>query len=367
MSEALQRTPLYDLHQELGAKMVPFSGYEMPVQYETGILAEHQYAREGAVLFDVSHMGQAELHGADAAARFETLVPGDITGLGQGRIRYTQLTNDAGGIIDDLMVTRRGDQLFLVVNAGQKEIDYRHIGSSLGENVHLTTLDTRALIALQGPMAADVLGALCVQAKAMAFMTMIDAELGGADCFISRSGYTGEDGFEISVPADEAASIARLLLGADRVRPAGLGARDSLRLEAGLCLYGHDIDEATSPVEAGLAWSISKRRREEGGFPGAGVIMDQLQNGAPRKRVGLRLAGRAPAREGAVIVDQDDQQIGAVTSGGFGPAAGVAIAMGYVNPDHVGLGEQLGLIVRGKRLEAEVVKMPFVAHRYFKN
>ena len=203
MSEALQRTPLYDLHLELGAKMVPFSGYEMPVQYETGILAEHQYAREGAVLFDVSHMGQAELHGADAAARFETLVPGDITGLGQGRIRYTQLTNDAGGIIDDLMVTRRGDQLFLVVNAGQKEIDYRHIGSSLGENVHLTTLDTRALIALQGPMAADVLGALCVQAKAMAFMTMIDAELGGADCFISRSGYTGEDGFEISVPADK--------------------------------------------------------------------------------------------------------------------------------------------------------------------
>ena len=366
MSEALQRTPLFDLHLEMGAKMVPFSGYEMPVQYETGILAEHRQAREGAVLFDVSHMGQAALRGAEAARRLEALVPGDITGLDQGRIRYTQLTNDAGGIIDDLMVTRRDDHLFLVVNAGRKKIDYRHIGSGLGGDIQLTPLEARALLALQGPMAADVLAAHCPEAKAMAFMTMIDAELGGAACLISRSGYTGEDGFEISVPADEADRVARLLLGADAARPAGLGARDSLRLEAGLCLYGHDIDEATSPVEAGLAWSIPKRRREEGGFPGADVIMDQLQNGARRKRVGLRLGGRAPAREGATIVDQDDQPVGTVTSGGFGPTAGVAIAMGYVDTDHSSAGGQLGLIVRGKRLEAEVVNMPFVAHRYFK-
>ena len=367
MAEELQRTPLYDLHRELGAKMVPFSGYEMPVQYGRGILAEHHHAREYAALFDVSHMGQAELHGADPALSFERLVPGDITGLAECRIRYTQLTNDKGGIIDDLMVTRRRDHLFLVVNAGRKDPDYRHIRSRLGDDAILTVLEARALIALQGPLAAEVLARFAPDAAAMKFMTMIEANLGGAPCTISRSGYTGEDGFEISVPGQAAAAVAGLLLAKDPVEPAGLGARDSLRLEAGLCLYGHDIDETTSPVEAGLSWSIAKRRREEGGFSGAGVIIDHLRNGAPRKRTGLRLEGRAPAREGAAIVDSEGRQIGTVTSGGFGPSLNVAIAMGYVETAHGAPGQQLGLIVRGKRLRAEAVNMPFVAHRYFKN
>jgi aminomethyltransferase len=366
----LGRTPLYDLHIELGAKMVPFGGYHMPVQYAGGILAEHRQAREKAALFDVSHMGQAELHGSDhgsdLAAVFERLVPGDIGGLALGRMRYTQLTNDDGGIIDDLMVTRRPGHLFLVVNAGRTDIDYGHILGGIGGAAELTPLDGRALLALQGPRSADVLGRFAAAAATMKFMSLSDAELGGVKCNISRSGYTGEDGFEISAPAEAAADIARMLLAEEEVEAAGLGARDSLRLEAGLCLYGHDIDAATSPVEAGLSWSIGKRRREDGGFPGAAVILGQLRDGPPRKRVGLRLAGRAPAREGAEIVDDGDRVIGAVTSGGFGPTVNGAIAMGYVGAEFAGPGRQLGLIVRGKRLEAEVVKMPFVAHRYFR-
>ena len=366
----LGRTPLYDLHIELGAKMVPFGGYHMPVQYAGGILAEHRQAREKAALFDVSHMGQAELHGSDhgpdPAAVFERLVPGDIGGLALGRMRYTQLTNDDGGIIDDLMVTRRPGHLFLVVNAGRTDIDYGHILGGIGGDAELTPLDGRALLALQGPRSPDVLGRFAAAAAPMKFMSLSDAELGGVKCLISRSGYTGEDGFEISAPAEAAADVARLLLAEEEVEAAGLGARDSLRLEAGLCLYGHDIDAATSPVEAGLSWSIGKRRREDGGFPGAAVILGQLRDGPPRKRVGLRLAGRAPAREGAEIVDDGDRVIGAVTSGGFGPSVNGAIAMGYVGAEFAAPGRQLGLIVRGKRLEAEVVKMPFVAHRYFK-
>jgi aminomethyltransferase len=367
MAQQLLRTPLYDLHRQLGARMVPFAGYEMPAQYGGGILAEHRHARRHAVLFDVSHMGQAELHGADPALSFERLVPGDITGLADGRMRYMQLTNLDGGIINDLMVTRRGDHLFLVVNAGQKDDDYRHIRSSLGGDVQLTVLEARALIALQGPGAAEVIGRHAPAAAAMPFLSMIDTELGGALCYVSRSGYTGEDGFEISEPADAAAGLAAALLAEDGVEPAGLGARDSLRLEAGLCLYGHDIDATTTPVEAGLAWSIAKRRRAGGGFSGAQIILDQLRDGPPKIRAGRRLQGRAPAREGAAIVDKGGGAVGTVTSGGFAPSLNSAIAMGYVDAAQAAASQQLGLIVRGKRLEAEVVKMPFVAHRYFKN
>ncbi|NQV55854.1 MAG: glycine cleavage system aminomethyltransferase GcvT [Rhodospirillales bacterium] len=365
MSQDLARTPLYGLHLELGAKMVPFSGYEMPVSYAAGILAEHHHTRSRASLFDVSHMGQARLGGEGAAAAFERLVPGDIAGLGENNIRYTQLTDEKGGIIDDLMATRRADHLFLVVNAGCKEGDFDHIRRELGADAPLDILDGHALIALQGPDAAKVLARHLPAARDQKFMSLIEGDIAGAQCLISRSGYTGEDGFEISVPGAGAEEAARLLLSEDEVAPAGLGARDSLRLEAGLCLYGHDIDIATNPVEAGLSWSIGKRRREEGGFPGAEIILDQLKNGPARRRVGLKLQGRAPAREGADIVAGAGEVIGKLTSGGFGPTINCAIAMGYVDADHAAVGGKLGLIVRGKRLEAEVVKLPFVAHNYF--
>ena len=360
----LRRTPLHALHQELGAKLVPFAGYEMPVQYPAGILAEHRHCREAAGLFDVSHMGQATLTGAAAAAAFETLVPGDIAGLPVGRTRYTLFTDDEGGILDDLMVTNAGDYLFLVVNAACKADDLAHLRSRIGGRVEIRELADRSLLALQGPKAASVMARLAPQAVAMKFMSFGPAVLGGVACWLTRSGYTGEDGFEISVPADAADKVARLLLAQPEVKPIGLGARDSLRLEAGLCLYGHDIDRTTTPVEADLAWAIGKRRRAEGGFPGAAIILAQLADGAARRRVGMRLAGAAPAREQTPIVDDRGAPLGTVTSGLYGPSVGGPIAMGYVATSSAHTGATIDLVVRGQPRPAMIVPLPFVPHRY---
>jgi aminomethyltransferase len=369
---SLQRTPLYELHVAQGARMVAFAGYEMPVQYPLGILKEHLHTRGRAGLFDVSHMGQAFLVGPDhstTAAALETLVPADIIGLRPGQQRYTQLLNDGGGIIDDLMVTRSAapedeGSLMLVVNAARKAVDFAHIAERLPNGIRLQPAPERALLALQGPQAAQVLAKLAGVATRLRFMTAAPDKVGGIDCHISRSGYTGEDGFEISLAAEKAEPLARLLLAQDGVQPIGLGARDSLRLEAGLCLYGHDIDEATSPVEAGLAWSIQKRRRTEGGFPGSARIVRELSEGPARRRVGLKPDGRAPAREGTEIVASSGERIGTVTSGGFGPSVNAPIAMGYVEARCVEPGTRVNLMVRGKTLSAGVVSLPFVPHRY---
>ncbi len=367
--EPLKRTPLYDLHVSLGAKMVPFAGYAMPVQYPPGILKEHLHTRASAGLFDVSHMGQAFLIGpnhAATAAALEALIPADVAGLGPGQQRYSQLLTDDGGIIDDLMVTRtdQDGRLYLVVNASRKEVDYAHISGRLPATVKLAPAPERALIALQGPRAAAVMAKLCEAAPRLGFMSAASARVDGFDCHVSRSGYTGEDGFEISVASDRATDLARLLLAQDGVQPIGLGARDSLRLEAGLCLYGHDIDETTSPVEAGLAWSIQKRRRSEGGFPGARRIQGELASGAGRYRVGIKPDGRAPAREGTEILAADGRRIGTVTSGGFGPSVNGPVAMGYVEAAYAKPGTAVGLTVRGKALAARVVALPFTPHRY---
>jgi len=361
----LRRTPLHALHRELGAKLVPFAGYEMPVQYPAGILAEHLQCCTGAGLFDVSHMGQVTLTGANAAAALETLVPGDIAGLAAGRTRYTMFTNEAGGILDDLMVTNAGDHLFLVVNAGCKDDDIAHLNRQITDRVKVQELD-RALLALQGPQAAAVMARLAPAATAMKFMSFGAYTIGGIDCWLTRSGYTGEDGFEISVPADQAEKLARLLLTQPEVKPIGLGARDSLRLEAGLCLYGHDIDTTTTPVEADLVWSIGKRRREQGGFPGAAIVLAQLKDGVKRRRVGILPEGRAPAREQTPIVGADATHFGMVTSGGYGPTVGGPIAMGYVAPQ-VSEGTTVNLVVRGQPRPAKVVKLPFVPHRYHRS
>jgi aminomethyltransferase len=374
--ETLNRTALHALNVELGGKMVPFAGYDMPVQFPAGILKEHLHTRAAAGLFDVSHMGQAwlRLEGAGGheaiAALLETLTPGEIKGLKPGQIRYTLLLNDEGGIRDDFMVTRPADPakagtLFLVVNAATKDADFAHIGASLKGKAKLERLD-RALIALQGPKAPEVLERIVPGVAAMGFMTMRPFSWERTDLFISRSGYTGEDGYEISAPNALATAFARVLLSDANVAPIGLGARDSLRLEAGLCLYGHDIDETTTPVEANLTWAIGKRRKLEKGFPGADKIMDQLFNGAKRVRVGIRPEGRAPAREGTEIVDAKGAAAGRITSGGFGPSVGGPIAMGYVRPDLANDGTELGLIVRGQKLPARVVPMPFVAKRFHK-
>jgi aminomethyltransferase len=371
-SAPLKRTPLYDEHVALGAKMVAFAGYDMPVQYPLGILKEHLATREHAGLFDVSHMGQAVLTGPDhatTAAALEALVPAAILDLAPGRQRYSQLLTDAGGIIDDLMVTRPAEpgsdgRLMLVVNASRKEVDYQHIASRLPASVRLEPAPERALVAVQGPAAVRVVGALCPAAAQLGFMQAASVRVGEFDCHVSRSGYTGEDGFEISVAATDAIGLWRLLLKADAVKPVGLGARDSLRLEAGLCLYGHDIDETTSPVEAGLEWSIQKRRRAEGGFPGAGRIQEELANGPKRRRVGIRPDGRAPAREGTQIQSALGEHIGIVTSGGFGPSVNCPVAMGYVTAPHARAGTPLSLLVRGKALPAAVARLPFTPHRY---
>lgn len=361
----LKQTPLHALHEELGAKMVPFAGYAMPVQY-TGIIAEHQHTRQQASLFDVSHMGQAILRGEDAITVLETLVPSDLQNLAVGKTTYSVLTNERGGIIDDLMVSRAGDHLFLVVNASRKERDFEHIGSRLGVGCELEELAERSLLALQGPAAAEVLARFAAPSRHMVFMTSENLNIADIPCFVSRSGYTGEDGFEISVPSEHADRLARLLLGEAEVRPAGLGARDSLRLEAGLCLYGNDIDEDTTPVEAALAWVIAKRRRAEGGFPGADVILRQIAEGVDRKRVGLQPDGKVPARAHAEVLDRQGNAIGEVTSGSFGASVAGPIAMGYVNIEHARPEAPVDFIVRGKALPGRVVRLPFVEHNYIK-
>jgi aminomethyltransferase len=350
--------------------MVPFAGYAMPVSYPPGILAEHRHCRESAVLFDVSHMGQLRLTGDDAAAALETLVPVDIVGLAPGKQRYALFTNDAGGILDDLMVTRRDDHLFLVVNAACKEADTAHLRAHLSTRCLIEPLPERALLALQGPKAAAVMQRLAPELAKLTFMTGGEATIHGIACFATRSGYTGEDGFEISVAAAEAEALARALLAEPEVAPAGLGARDTLRLEAGLCLYGHDIDTTTTPVQAGLTWAIQKVRRpggeRAGGYPGAEVIAAQLANGAPTKRVGLVGLERVPVREGAHIVDDAGAAIGRVTSGTVGPSVGQPIALAYVPGALTVPGTVVHADVRGKRQPLRVSPLPFAPHRYFR-
>jgi aminomethyltransferase len=362
----LERTPLHALHVALGAKMVPFAGYEMPVQYASGILHEHLHTRSQAGLFDVSHMGQLRVVGAGSANALERLVPGDLLALAPLRMRYTLLLNESGGILDDLLATRLADGFFLVVNAACKDADFAHLRNHLAGAATVEAISDRALLALQGPAAAAVLSRYLDGVARLGFMTAVETRLDGRNCLVTRSGYTGEDGFEISMPAKDASAIAEMLLAEPEVRPIGLGARDSLRLEAGLCLYGHDLDETTTPVEAGLAWTIGKRRRAEGGFPGAAVVLRQLAAGAPRRRVGVRPDGRAPAREDTLIVDSAGARIGRVTSGGFGPSVGGPIAMGYVDRGHAAEGSALALLVRGLARPAKVVPLPFIPTRYFR-
>jgi aminomethyltransferase len=373
---APKHTPLHALHLSLGAKMVPFAGYEMPVQYATGVLREHQHTRAAAGLFDVSHMGQIALRAAsgrvaDAAKALERLVPQDIVAVAPGRQRYAQFTNESGGILDDLMVANFGEYLFLVVNAACKETDEAHLRAHLfSDACEIRPLPDRALLALQGPKAEQVLAKFCAQASGMRFMDAGPREVAGFECFVSRSGYTGEDGFEISVPAEHAEALAKRLLADGEVLPIGLGARDSLRLEAGLCLYGHDIDETTTPVEAALEWSVQKSRRHggvrAGGFLGADKILAQLQNGAPRRRVGLRPEGRAPVREGAALFADttSTEPIGKVTSGGFGPSVNAPVAMGYLPTSLSAVGSQVFAEVRGQRLPLKVSATPFVQNTY---
>ncbi len=363
-TDALARTPLFIEHRALGATLVPFASYAMPVRYPAGIMAEHTHTRTAAGLFDVSHMGQLRLTGDNAAQALERLVPGDIAGLAPWAMRYTQLTNEDGGILDDLLVTRSDDGLILVVNASCKDSDIAHLERRLDAGVDLTVLAERGLLALQGPKAAAVLERHAPGCAVLGFMTAGWFTVGGADALITRSGYTGEDGFEISLPADKTAAFWRRLMAEPEVEPVGLGARDSLRLEAGLCLYGHDIDETTTPVQAGLAWSIGKRRRQEGGFPGAPRIQHELAEGPRRRRVGILPDGKAPAREGTAVLNADGDEIGTVTSGGFGPSAGGPVAMGYVAADAAETGRPVSLLVRGKRRPATIVKLPFVPHNY---
>ncbi|MCP8351331.1 glycine cleavage system aminomethyltransferase GcvT [Pseudomonas sp. FBF18] len=371
-TDTLLQTPLHALHLELGARMVPFAGYDMPVQYPLGVLKEHLHTREQAGLFDVSHMGQIRLVGADAAKALETLVPVDIIDLPVGMQRYAMFTNEQGGILDDLMVANLGnDELFLVVNAACKDQDLAHLRQHIGTMCQVQPLfEERALLALQGPAAVKVLQRLAPEVADMTFMQFKPVVLLGVDCYVSRSGYTGEDGFEISVPNASAEALARHLLAEPEVAAIGLGARDSLRLEAGLCLYGHDMNADTTPIEASLLWAISKVRRADGsragGFPGAAAIFAQQHSGVARKRVGLLPQERTPVREGAEIVDEAGTVVGSICSGGFGPTLGAPVAMGYVDQAHAALDTPLWAIVRGKRVAMKVSKMPFVAQRYYR-
>ncbi len=364
-SPPLKQTPLHALHRKHGAKMVPFAGYEMPLQFK-GIIAEHLHTREQAALFDVSHMGQAFIRGEGAAASLEKLVVGDLRDVQTGSVRYTLLTNDCGGIIDDLMVIQGGYYLVLVVNASRKEIDFAHIRAHLDPEFELEPWDDRALLALQGPMAATIMARMAPASRHMTFMSMENLKVGDVRCGVTRSGYTGEDGYEITVPAENAEDMVEELLAEPEVLPAGLGARDTLRLEAGLCLYGNDIDETTTPVEAGLAWTINKRRRQEGGFPGDEIILRQLMEGPPRRRVGIQIDGKAVARAGTGITDRWGKALGTVTSGGFGPSVGGPIAMGYVDAEHAAANTVVNVVVRNKPIAARIVKLPFVPHRYAK-
>ncbi|MEX5543517.1 glycine cleavage system aminomethyltransferase GcvT [Pseudomonas poae] len=371
-TDTLLKTPLHALHLELGARMVPFAGYDMPVQYPLGVMKEHLHTREHAGLFDVSHMGQIRLSGANAAKALESLVPVDIIDLPVGMQRYAMFTNEQGGILDDLMVANLGnDELFLVVNAACKDQDLAHLRKHIGEQCSIEPLfEARALLALQGPAAVKVLARLAPEVTRMTFMQFASVRLLGVDCYVSRSGYTGEDGFEISVPAANAESLARSLLAETEVQPIGLGARDSLRLEAGLCLYGHDMNTETTPIEASLLWAISKARRSEGaragGFPGAEKIFSQQQTGVTRKRVGLLPQERTPVREGAEVVDEQGTVIGTICSGGFGPSLGGPLAMGYLDNAFTALDTEVSALVRGKKVPLRVSKMPFVPQRYYR-
>ena len=372
-SATLSRTPLFDLHVSLGARMVPFAGYEMPVQYPLGVLKEHLHTRAHAGLFDVSHMGQVELHGPDAAAALETLVPVDVIGIAPGKQRYALFTNDAGGILDDLMIFNTGDYWHLVVNAACKAQDITHLKSKIGNRCEIRVRDDLALLALQGPGAeAALMGVARLASRVMdlSFMQGAFIELAQVDCLATRSGYTGEDGFEISVRASDCDTVARALLAQTDVQPIGLGARDSLRLEAGLCLYGHDLNETTTPVEASLNWAMQKVRRtggeRAGGFPGASVILGQLDNptSVKRKRVGLKPEGRAPIREGVELQDSAGIKIGIVTSGGFGPTVNGPVIMCYVDTAHAAPGTKINAMLRGTPTPVTVVGMPFAPHGY---
>ena len=375
---ALLKTPLHALHLELGAKMVPFAGYDMPVSYPAGIMAEHKHCRAAAGLFDVSHMGQLRLLGPDAAAALESLVPVDVVDLPAGKQRYGLFTNANGGVLDDLMITRRNavdgkrddNDLFLIVNAACKAADTQHLITHIGHRCTVVPLPDRALLALQGPQAVAALSRLNAQVATLTFMTGGDFNLNGADCFVTRSGYTGEDGFEISVPAHQAEALARALLAQPEVAPIGLGARDTLRLEAGLCLYGHDINTTTTPVEAALTWAIQKVRRtggaRAGGYPGADVINAQLTQGASNKRVGLTGLERVPVREGALIVDAHGHKLGTVTSGTLAPTVNQPIALAYLAMNHALIGHEVYAEVRGKRYPMRVTALPFTPNNYFR-
>lgn len=368
-SESLQQTPLYDLHLELNARMVPFAGYQMPVQFE-GVKAEHLHTRMAAGLFDVSHMGQLIVQGNNADEMLESLVPADLKDLPVNKQLYTQLLNADGGIIDDLMIARLDNDCFsLVINAACKEKDLHWLRANL-QSLTIDEQNDKALLALQGPAAADVLADLFPESHPLKFMHACESRYDHAPVYITRAGYTGEDGFEISLPADKADSLARQLLAFHDVKAIGLGARDTLRLEAGLCLYGHDLDESTTPVSAALAWSISKARRKDGaragGFPGDKLILDEMNKGSATKRVGLHIEGRAPVREGAELVDENHQCVGKVTSGGYGPSVEAPIAIGYIDSSLAKQGLSLFAMVRGKALPVSVTTLPFVLHRYVK-
>lgn len=370
-SEQLLRTPCYDLHIEAGGKMVDFAGYEMPVQYPLGVKKEHLHTRAQAGLFDVSHMGQLTLTGPNVAAGLESLVPVDIIDLPQGKQRYALFTNEQGGLLDDLMVSNFGDHLFVVVNAACKNQDIAHMQANLPSNVNIEVLNDRALLALQGPKAGEVLARLIPDSADMVFMDSRVLNFDGVDCIVGRAGYTGEDGFEISIPSEHAERLTRLLLAETEVEWIGLGARDSLRLESGLCLYGHDIDETTTPVEASLLWAISKVRRtggeRTGGFPGAKIILDQIvTKEVNRKRIGMLGLHKAPVREGVELFNSDGDKIGVVTSGTAGPTKGAPIAMGYVETQYAVLDSEIYAEVRGKKLPMLIGKMPFVEQRYFR-
>ncbi len=358
----LRHTPLYALHTELGGRLVDFAGWELPIQYE-GVIAEHTWCRESASLFDVSHMGVVELHGDDPATALERLTPAAITSLKPGKIRYSLFTLDNGGVLDDLMVTNAGSHLTLVVNAARRSVDLPHLRAGLPE-IEVVERDDLALLALQGPRAVTALSRLAPAVAELFFLEATTIQIDGAEIGVSRSGYTGEDGFELTIANDDAERIARLLLAQPEVKPAGLGARDTLRLEASLCLYGHELDETTSPVEADLSWTMPKRRREAKDFPGAEVIMDHYDNGPARVRVGLAPTGKRPVRDGTSLQAPDGSPAGVVSSGGYGPTVERPIAMGYVPTQYRAIGTQLVADVRGNDVAVEVCELPFAPHRY---
>ncbi|RBW58367.1 glycine cleavage system aminomethyltransferase GcvT, partial [Ruegeria sp. A3M17] len=358
-----KRTPLHSLHVELGGKLVDFAGWEMPVQYPLGIMVEHKQCREKAALFDVSHMGQVILRGENVGEKLEALCPQAYATLKPGKARYGFFTNADGGIMDDLIVSNAGDYYFVVVNAALRHQDIPHMRDNL-DGVEVIEIFDRALVAVQGPAAENVVGELCPAARDLKFMETIEAPINGVDCRISRLGYTGEDGYEISIPEDKAIEVSKAFLAHEDCEAAGLGARDSLRLEAGLCLYGNDIDQSTSPIEASLAWAIQKRRKEEGGFPGAERVQKELAEGPAKKLVGIKPDGRAPARQGVEIQCSNGNTIGQITSGVFGPTVGGPVAMGYVSKGHGEPGEAVNLIIRGKPQPAQIVALPFVKQNY---